>query len=90
VVLASMTEQPVRDIDVEESWVNVTEGAEFIGYHRMTVYKLVQANWNLPEAERDIRVKRRSHGYMLWLPDLVKYSNKKGHQPQPKRKHPNT
>jgi hypothetical protein len=85
-----MTEQPVSDIDVQDIWVNVTEGAEMVGYHRMTVFKLVQTNWNLPEDEREIRVQRRSHGYMLWLPDLIKYSGKKGHAPQPKRKHLNT
>jgi len=34
----TMTDIPVNDIDVEETWVNVTEGAELMGYHRMTVY----------------------------------------------------
>ncbi|MEO8609205.1 MAG: hypothetical protein ABI690_15045 [Chloroflexota bacterium] len=85
-----MTEESVRDIVVEESWVNVTEGAKFIGYHRMTVFKLAQTNWNQSEDEREIRVRRLSNGYLLWLPDLIKHSEKKGRQPQPKRKHLNT
>ena len=85
-----MAEQPASDIDVAENWVNVTEAAEIIGYHRMTVFKVAQANWNLPEAEREIRVQRSSHGYMIWLPDLIWYAEQKGHAPKPKRKHPST
>jgi hypothetical protein len=85
-----MTDFPVSGIDVEEIWVNVTEAAELMGYHRMTVSKLAQSNWNLPEEEREVRVQRLSNGYLLWLPDLMNYLMGKGRGPQPKRKHPNT
>jgi hypothetical protein len=81
-----MTEQPVRDLDVEETWVNVTEGAELTGYHPDYVRRLARENWKLPENERKLLVDRHSGGYMLWLPNLVEYlsGNKRG--PQPKRK----
>jgi hypothetical protein len=85
-----MTEQPIRDIDVQEIWVNVTEAADLLGYHRFTAQKLARDNWNLPEDERPIRVQRLSNGYLLWLPDLIAYLVEKGRGPQPKRKHPNT
>lgn len=85
-----MAEQPASDIDIAKNWVNVTEAAEIIGYHRKTVAKLVLATWKLPENERLLRLQRRSNGYMIWLPDLIQYSKQKGHAPQPKRKNPNT
>jgi hypothetical protein len=90
-----MTEQPVRDIDVHESWVNVTEAAEITGYSRDRVQRLAYNNWNLPEEDREIKVERRSNGYMIWLPSLHKYINKPdagrgGRGPRTKRKHSNT
>jgi hypothetical protein len=85
-----MAEKPVHDINVDEIWVNVTEGAELLGYHRMTVFKVAQANWKLPEEDREIKVKRHTSGYMIWLPDLIKYSEQTGRAPQPKRKHLST
>ena len=85
-----MAEQPVQDINVDEIWVNVTEAAELMGYHRFTTQKLARENWKLPETERQIQVQRLSNGYLLWLPDLVEYLSGKGRGPQPKRKHPNT
>lgn len=85
-----MAEQPASDIDVEEIWVNVTEGAELLGYHRMTVLKLLRDHWKLPESEREMQVTRHTGGYMVWFPDLVKYFSTKGHGPYPKRKHPST
>jgi hypothetical protein len=81
-----MTEQPVRDIPIREKWVNVTEAAELLGYHRRSVLNLALANWKMPADERDIRLERHSNGYMLWLPDLIHYSEQKWHAPQPKRK----
>lgn len=58
---------------VTETWVNVTEGAEITGYHRDHVQRLARNSWKLPENEREIRVRLRSNGYDIWLPDLVKY-----------------
>jgi hypothetical protein len=85
-----MAEQPVRDINVDEIWVNTSEAAELTGYHRNYVQKLARDNWNLPEGERKILVERHPNGYMLWLPKLVDYLSEKTRGPQPKRKHLNT
>jgi hypothetical protein len=89
-----MTE-PVRDIDVYETWVNVTEAAEITGYSRDRVQRIAYNNWKVPEEEREIKVERRSHGYMIWLPSLIAYSKKPtgsrgGRGPRSKHKHSNT
>ncbi len=85
-----MAEQPVHDINVDEIWVNVTEGAELTSYHPDYVRKLARDSWKLAENEREIQVTRHPGGYMLWLPDLVKYLTTKSRGPQPKRKHLST
>lgn len=81
-----MTLKPTGDISVEEIWVNVTEAAEITGYSRDRVLRIAHNNWRLPEAEREIEVERRSHGYMIWLPSLYKYLDRPGKGPQRKRK----
>jgi hypothetical protein len=85
-----MVDKPTSDVGVEETWVNVTEAAELMGYHRFTAQKLARDNWNLPEDERRIRVRRLSNGYLLWLPDLIDYISTKHRGPNSKYKHPNT
>lgn len=68
----------IDDSRIEETWVNVTEGAEITGYNRGYVVKLAKVIWDQPEAEREIRLRKRSNGYELWLPDLVRYAQKRG------------
>jgi len=90
-----MAEQPVRDIDVQEIWVNVTEAAQMTGYSRDRVQRLASNNWNLPEESREIQLRRHTNGYMIWLPSLIEYSKKPtgtrgGRGPRTKRKHPST
>lgn len=81
-----MADKPASDIGVEEIWVNTVEGAEITGYYHTYVRKLARDNWNLPENERKIRVRRRSNRYDIWLPDLVNYMNEIGLGPYPKTK----
>jgi hypothetical protein len=66
----------------EEIWVNSTEGAEITGYHRDHVQELARNNWKKPETERLIRVRKRTNGYDIWLPDLVRYIEEHGRGPQ--------
>ena len=58
---------------VEEEWVSTTEGAEITGYNAKHLQKLARDNWRLPESERLIKVRKRSRGYDIWLPDLFEY-----------------
>ena len=81
-----MAEKQTSDLGVEEIWVNVTEAAELTGYSRDRVLRIANNNWKLPEEEREIKVERRSHGYMIWLPSLYIYLDRPGKGPQPKRK----
>jgi hypothetical protein len=69
----------------EDTWVNVTEAAKATGYNRDHMQKLARDNWNLPAEERKMRVKRHSNGYMIWLPDLLKYIETDGVGPYKKR-----
>lgn len=69
---------------IAQLWVNLTEGAEITGYHREHMIKLARKMWKLPEAEREIRIRKRTNGYDLWLPDLIKYSQKTGRGPRPR------
>lgn len=62
----------------EEIWVNTVEGAEITGYHREHVQRLARENWNLPEEQRLIKVRKRSNRYDIWLPDLINYLENHG------------
>jgi len=66
----------------DEVWVSTSEGAEMVGYYRDHVQKLARWNWELPEDKRAIQVRKRRHGYDIWLPDLVRFAM------QPKRGRP--
>jgi len=77
------------DVDpkaVGQMWVNLTEGAEITNYSRDHLWKIISKIWKMPETERPIRLRKRSNGYDIWLPDLVAYVNQPGHGPQRKRK----
>jgi chromosome segregation and condensation protein ScpB len=70
---------------VEETWVSVTEGAEITNYQRDTLRKLVMRLAKQPEEEREIKIRKRSYGWEMWLPDLVAYSKKPRTKPLGKR-----
>jgi hypothetical protein len=58
---------------IEEIWVSVAEGAEKTGFHPDHVRRLARENSRLPEDQRFIRFRKDSHGYAIWLPDLMSY-----------------
>jgi hypothetical protein len=74
------------DQKIDEIWVNTTEASVITGYNRRYLKTLANKNWNMPEADRDIRVLNRIGRYEIWLPDLVDYLAKPGRGPLPKRK----
>lgn len=57
-------------------WVTITEGTEIIGYHRDSVRKLITQMSKEPEENRAIRLRRRSYGWEVWLPDLITYATR--------------
>lgn len=74
----------------EETWVTTTEGAAITGYHRVTVSKLLSKMLEQPEETREIRLRKRSNGWEMWLPDLIAYSKNPRYKPYGKRKPPNS
>ena len=66
---------------VEPTWVNVTEAAAITGYNRQYFLKLAAKLWQQPEATRPIKMRKRSSGYDLWLPDLMVYIEKEARGP---------
>jgi hypothetical protein len=70
---------------VEEIWVNVTEASKITGYSRPHMQKLARENWNMSEKARHIRIVKRSNGYDMWLPDVVRYMEDLGYGPYGKR-----
>jgi len=80
------TQQNLDLSKIEETWVNAAEAAEITGYHRDYTSKLAMTMARMPEAEREIRIKERSTGREMWLPDLVAYVGKIGRGP--KKRHP--
>jgi hypothetical protein len=75
---------------IEKMWVTVAEASEITGYSRDRIKKIAFRNWNLPEAEREIDLRKESHNYLIYLPSLIKYALTPRRGPQPKRKHPST
>ncbi len=57
----------------EETWVNTTEGAEITGYTVGGLRHLAASMAKKPEEERMIKVRKRSSGWEMWLPDLILY-----------------
>lgn len=74
------------DLETTEMWVNVTQAAQATGYNREYILKLVTKTWKLAEEEREIRLRKRTSGYDIWLPDLLTYIEKPARGPQRKRK----
>lgn len=70
------------DFAVDSSWVTVTEAAEKTGYNLHSMRKMIWKIAKQPEAEREIKLRERSYGWELWLPDLIKYIDKPGRGPQ--------
>lgn len=70
----------------EQIWVNLTEGAELTGYNREYIKKLVIKLTKLPEDEREIKLRKRSNGWELWLPDLFAWRENPRRGPRGKHK----
>ncbi len=65
-----------QDRVVEQIWVNITEATKITGYNRGHMSRLVRTIWNQPEETRPIKLRHRTSGYELWLPDLIEYMEK--------------
>ena len=81
-----MAEKPDHDLNVDEIWVNTSEAAEFTGYNYHSIRKVIQRISTQPEESREIKMRRRTTGWEMWLPDLLEYVNRPRSGPPIKRK----
>ena len=70
-----MADQELEKIDSPEIWVDLYEGAEITGYSVVGLRKVVRRMIELPEAEREVKVRKRTGRWELWLPNLLAYVN---------------
>ena len=68
----------------QEIWVMTAEAARITGYNGRYLGQIAKKNAQLPEDERQIKVRMRSNRHELWLPDLLRYIEEIGHGPQDK------
>jgi hypothetical protein len=76
-----MSDAEMEKTDSLDVWVSTNEAVERTGYFHTHVRKLARENWNLPEDQRFIRVRRPIDRYEIWLPDLLKYIENTGRGP---------
>lgn len=81
-----MSDAPLENLDSQEIWVDLYEAAEITGFNRGSIRNIAQRISRLPEEEREIKLRKRSSRWELWLPDLLAYIKNPGHGPQRKRK----
>ena len=74
----ALTELP----DNQEIWVMTAEGAEITGYSAEYLQQMARKNFLKPEEDRQIRVRKRSKFYELWLPDILKHIEERGYGPR--------
>jgi len=61
---------------VEETWVNLAEAAEITGYHHASLRKMASTMAQEPEDQRPVKIRKRSNGWEMWLPDLISYTRR--------------
>ena len=60
-------------VESQEIWVDLYEAAEITGYNRASIRNVIQRMNRLPEEEREIKLRKRSSRWELWLPDFIAY-----------------
>ena len=70
----------------QEVWVTTREGAEATGYNIDYLEQVARKNFRLPEHEREIKIRKRSNRYELWLPDILRYIKEIGYGPHQDKK----
>jgi hypothetical protein len=66
-----MTEAEIKQL--EEIWVDLYEAAERTGYSIDGMRKVAQRMSRQPENEREIKMRKRTSRWEMWLPDLLTY-----------------
>jgi hypothetical protein len=70
-----MADAELEKLDSPEIWVDLYEGAEITGYSVVGLRKIAHRMMQLPEEERQVKVRKRTSRWELWLPNLLAYVN---------------
>ena len=81
-----MSDAEIEKIEPQEIWVDLREAAEITGYNSGSVKKIAQRMERQPEDQRQVKIRKRTSRWELWLPDLIAYLDGPRHGPQRKRK----
>jgi hypothetical protein len=81
-----MSDAELEKLDSQEIWVDLHEAAEKTGYSIDGIRKVAQRISRQAEAEREIKMRKRSSRWEMWLPDLIAYVERPFRGAQPKRK----
>jgi hypothetical protein len=68
-----MTDAEIEKVESREIWVDVFEAAEITGYSIQGVRAVVLRMRRQPEDQREIKMRKRTSRWELWLPDLLTY-----------------
>lgn len=73
-----MSDMELNKIESKEIWVDLFEAAEITGYNYHSMRRLIYGISQYPEDEREIRLRKRTSRWELWLPDLIDYVRRPG------------
>jgi hypothetical protein len=68
-----MSDSEREKFDSQEIWVDIYEAAERTGYSIDGMRKVAQRIGRQPEEEREIKMRKRTSRWELWLPDVITY-----------------
>jgi hypothetical protein len=71
---------------VDEIWVDLYEAAELTGYSIDGMRKVAQRISREPEDQREIKMRKRTSRWEMWLPDVFAYVERPSRGAHPKRK----
>lgn len=79
-----MPDMELAKIQPQEIWVDIFEAAELTGYNYESMRSVVKRIAKQPEDGREIRMRKRTSRWELWLPDVYAYLDKPGRGPKHK------
>ena len=79
-----MSDVELEKVEPQEIWVDLYEGAQITGYSVVGLRKVVRRMVDLPEAEREVKIRKRTGRWELWLPNLLTYIDRPKHGPRNK------
>ena len=81
-----MSDAELEKTESKEIWVDLFEAAELTGYSIDALRKVVARINQKPEEEREIKMRKRTSRWELWLPDIIAYVDHPNRGPNRRRK----